>query len=222
MMPIFIQDAIRTVCPDVSGEEWTECAANLSYEQIKKVCSSLTSEDDIKQSVEGLFKIPADDSYPEHPDLIWNGCLFNSVTGSHAESYKWAWDGEHYIVKDYPRKFCASDVGSSVSAFDTITTEGSECKSSFESSLLAYMLIPLTYSGSWIAKPAVNNQEEINRYLYSIDVRPIWGPGYDTLPTLYIREISPTLMVTKTVLNDDFSVVGIFFRSLTGYDYAIR
>lgn len=221
MIPIFIQDTVRSVCPNVSGPAWAECAANLSYDQIDRICSGLGP--DTAKQVKALFSLPADDAYPDHPDLQWGGCLFNELTGAHREFYRWSWDGGHYVMKDAVRTYCVSDSGSSVSAFDSITTSSPDgCKREFESDLLAYLLLPMSTPGAWIAKMAMNNQNAINQNLIRLKVQPLFGVGYAPLPTLYVQQLSPTLMVTKTIMNEKPDVVGIFFRSLTGYDYGIR
>lgn len=218
MIPLLFLESTRSVCPGITGPAWEECAANLSYEQIQKVCDGLGPK--TREGVDQMFRLPGVEVYGNHPDVTWQGCMYNEVTGVHREAYTWNWDGEHYIMRDVPRTYCVATVGESVSAFDDITTTASgACSGHFTSSLLAYLLQPLSRTGFWVARTAKNNLTSINEKLaqrYNAD------PIFVSMPTLFVQAVSPTLLVVKTADTENVCTSGVFFRSVTGYTYGLH
>lgn len=222
---------VRELCPDEKNSPaYSECLANLSYAQIVHMCKSLGPG--TPELVAELFKTAPQDPYAgTTAEVSWQGCLYNSTTGVHAQAYYWRWDGQYWIMGDVPMIGCEGDKQSSMSAFDDVT-EQARCVTQKEYSIrgtFAYQLVPGNPEGTWIARTAYNNQEAINVQIrekgfappYCGESRTNLGLPCLTLPVLFVRALSPTLMVVQSlsVNGEDFVTSGIFFRSVTGYTY---
>lgn len=234
-----IQETIRTLCPneDVTSLAWQECVANLSYEQISDVCSSLG--DQTPGIVNDLLATAKpSEIYQNNFDgriLNWRGCLFNSKTGPRVEHYIWIYAKNNWIMTDGEQSVWATKEEVSLTVFDNrrlssndedYVGDGFTIPGTF-----AYLLVPSTATKArYIGIMAKNSQREINSMIKSINLMPPYCDGQlvvddcDYLPTMMVTSVTPWLMIVKTLMPDKvgYQVSGIFFQSITGYDYTDR
>jgi len=230
-----IRETVHSLCPDEDNTSlaWQECVANLSYEEISTVCSSLGERTPKIVNDLLLASTPAE-VYQNHSDgqvLHWQGCLYNSKTGTRVEDYVWIYAKNNWIMTDGAKKVWGADRKSSLTVFDGIDASSNAVAISNEfdvAGVFAYLLVPFaTTGGRYTGVLAKNNQYELNKVIISHNVRPLYCDGVslinecDHLPNMIVTAVTPWMMVVKTIMPDKigYQVSGIFFQSVTGYDY---
>jgi len=249
-----IRETARSLCPDEDNTSlaWQECVANLSYEEISTVCSSL-GEKTPKIVNDLLLASTPSEVYQNHSDgqvLRWKGCLYNSKTGSRVEDYVWIYAKNSWIMTDGKAQLRGSDRKTSFTVFDKIEAHSNRTSHEGEFNCpnglpfekcthdkrawfdiigtFAYLLAPsATTAGRYTGVIAKNNQNEINKVIESNNLTPLYCDGIsdnkncDHLPGMIVTAVTPWMMVVKTIMPDKFGyqVSGIFFQSVTGYDY---
>lgn len=230
-----IRDTVRSLCPneDNTSLAWQECAVNLSYEQISTVCSSL-GEKTPKIVNDLITTSEATEVYQNHSDgqtLHWQGCLYNSKTGPRVENFVWIYAKNNWVMTDGESKVYAVDKKSSITVFDgtetssdvTVIGGGFDVPGTF-----AYLLVPSDVKdGVYTGVVAKNNQREINKIISSSNLIPRYCDGLENwkgceqLPNMIVTSVTPWMMIVKTLMPDKvgYQVSGIFFQSITGYDY---
>lgn len=232
-----IQDTVHDLCSveDNTTLRWQECIANLSYDEISQVCSSLGGR--TPEIVNDLLTTTKPETvYQDHSDgqiLKWQGCLYNSETGPRVEHYLWIYAKDNWIMTDGEHNVWATDSQSSLTVFDgrevssnndDITGNGFTIQGTF-----AYLLTPsVTTNGRYVGTLARNSQRDLNAVISSLNLRPPYCDGSlvvddcDILPNMIVTSVTPWMMIVKTIMPDKvgYQVSGIFFQSITGYDYA--
>ena len=227
------------MCPDEDNTSlaWQECVANLSYKEISTVCSSL-GEKTPKVVNDLLVSSTPAEVYQNHSDgqvLQWQGCLYNSKTGSRVEDYVWIYAKNNWIMTDGKAQLRGSNRKTSFTVFDKIEVHSDVASDSSDTAgwfdvigTFAYLLAPsATTVGRYTGVIAKNNQNEINKIIESNNLMPLYCDGIsdnkscDHLPNMVVTAVTPWMMVVKTIMPDKFGyqVSGIFFQSITGYDY---
>lgn len=233
---VLIQEHTRQLCPDddVTSVAWQECVSNLSYRQIKEVCSGLGP--DTPTLVDELMAAKGQNIYAANADgqvINWHGCLYNSRTGPRVESFKWTYAVDAWIMTDPIHEVYAARERSSMTVFDGHDLLDAESVQASGPAIellatFAYILDPIINSpGSWIGSMARSSQLDINAEIRAHDLNPpycdsVWpDPNCQELPRMVIKALSPTMMVVKTLLPQKvgYQVAGIFFQSTAGYDY---
>ena len=232
---ILVQDAIRSLCEteDSTSLAWQECVANLSYDQILSVCSSLGTQ--TPQIVNDLLVTSKPTAvYQSHSDgeiLRWQGCLYNSETGPRVEHYIWVYTQDNWIMTDGDQTVYATDEMSSLTVFDGLKIPSDQTSLGDRINIpgtFAYLLVQSTTTdGRYVGIPAKNSQSDINQIIMSHDLAPPYCDGLwitkdcNYLPNMMVTSVTPWMMVVKTLMPDKvgYQVSGIFFQSITGYDY---
>ena len=128
-------------------------------------------------------------------------------------------------------KVYAVDKKSSITVFDgtetssdvTVIGGGFDVPGTF-----AYLLVPSDVKdGVYTGVVAKNNQREINKIISSSNLIPRYCDGLENwkgceqLPNMIVTSVTPWMMIVKTLMPDKvgYQVSGIFFQSITGYDY---
>jgi hypothetical protein len=232
-----IRETVRSLCPDEDNTSlaWQECVANLSYKEISTVCSSLGEKTPKVVNDLLLSSTPAE-VYQNHSDgqvLQWQGCLYNSKTGSRVEDYVWIYAKNNWIMTDGKTKLApiAGPNWISLTVFDKmeVSSNTTTIGDWFDVvGTFAYLLVPsVTTVGRYTGVLAKNNQNAIN---HTITLNGLTPPYCDEisdkkncnhLPNMIVTAVTPWMMVVKTIMPDKFGyqVSGIFFQSVTGYDY---
>lgn len=230
-----IRETVRSLCPDEDNTSlaWQECVANLSYEEISTVCSSLGEKTPKIVNDLLLSSVPAE-VYQNHSDgqvLQWQGCLYNSKTGPRVEDYVWIYAKNNWIMTDGKTKLAPATKRTSLTVFDKIEvySDTTDTGGWFDVvGTFAYLLAPsATTVGRYTGVIAKNNQNEINKVIESNNLTALYCDGIsdekncDHLPNMIVTAVTPWMMVVKTIMPDKFGyqVSGIFFQSVTGYDY---
>ena len=236
-----VTESTRDVCPDTEGVDspgWVECVVNLSYSDIKSLCSSLGPE--VVPLVRTLLSKPTRysgfDNDGEGESMMWRGCFYNSRSGGRVETFQWRGTGSGWIVTDAPSIYGQSKElrQTSLSVFDGY--ERSESSADGPSIALpatfAYLMRRTSRAGSWNAVPSSTNQDEINSmlkqsgyhspYCGSEQLRTSAEADCAALPRLAVVAVSPTMMAVQSFLPKQmgYLVTGIFWRSETGFDIA--
>jgi hypothetical protein len=230
-----IRETVHSLCPDEDNTSlaWQECVANLSYEEISTVCSSLGERTPKIVNDLLLVSTPAE-VYQNHSDgqvLQWQGCLYNSKTGSRVEDYVWIYAKNNWIMTDGETKLAPATKKTSLTVFDKIevSLDTAAAGGWFDVvGTFAYLLAPsATTVGRYTGVLAKNNQNEINKTITLNGLTPLYcdeisdEKNCDHLPNMIVTAVTPWMMVVKTIMPDKFGyqVSGIFFQSVTGYDY---
>jgi hypothetical protein len=230
-----IRETVRSLCPDEDNTSlaWQECVANLSYKEISTVCSSLGEKTPKVVNDLLLSSTPAE-VYQNHSDgqvLQWQGCLYNSKTGSRVGDYVWIYAKNNWIMTDGKTQLAPATKKTSLNVFDKIevSEDTTDTGGWFDIvGTFAYLLVPsATTVGRYAGVLAKNNQNEINKTITLNGFTPLYCDGIsdekncDNLPNMIVTAVTPWMMVVKTIMPDKFGyqVSGIFFQSITGYDY---
>ena len=236
-----VTDTTRDICPDTEGVDspgWVECVVNLSYSDIKSLCSSLGPS--ALAAVRTIVNQPSRhtdfDQDVDGERMQWKGCFYNSRSGGRLETFEWYGTGSGWIVTNSAAIYGDSDspTQTSLSVFDGFErSDGSDDGPSVEfQATFAYLLRRTRNPGVWTAVPSQTNQDSINAAIKQAGYRPPYCGSRETgsmterdcavLPRLSVVAVSPTMMAVESFLPErlGYAVAGIFWRSETGFDIA--
>lgn len=236
-----VTETTRDICPDTEGVDspgWVECVVNLSYSDIKSVCSSLGPK--ALPMVRTLMNQPVRhrgfDNDIDGETMKWEGCFYNSRSGGRLETFVWHGTGSGWIVTNAADEYshATEETQTSLSVFDGFErSPGSHADSSIElQATFAYLLRRTRNPGVWTAVPSQSNQDTINAAIRQAGYRPPYCGSAETgqtasrscaaLPRLSVVAVSPTMMAVQSFLPKQagYVVAGIFWRSETGFDIA--
>ncbi len=234
-----IGETSRDICPqsdEITDPGWAECVVNLSYGDIKNLCSELgpSTPQLVVAMMNRKERHPGFDNDVISEEMRWRGCFYNSKTGPSVEDFVWRGTGNGWIVTNAPETYnrVIDSTQTSLSVFDGLEQSDHVTKRD------AKLDLPATYAyalvrgrtGTWTAVPSTTNQDEINRLMEATGLSPVYcgserrSPSEDldceVLPRLAVVALSPTMLAVKSYLPQrvGYLVTGIFWRSETGYD----
>ena len=236
-----VTETTRDICPDaesVDSPGWVECVVNLSYSDIKSVCSSLGPN--ALPMVQTLMNRPVRhrgfDNDIDGETMTWEGCFYNSRSGGRLETFVWHGTGSGWIVTNAADEYgqATGPTQTSLSVFDGFDRSmGSDDDSPIHlQATFAYLLRKTRHEGVWTAVPSQSNQDAINAAIRQVGYRPPYCGSTETgqpvrkdcvrLPRLSVVAVSPTMMAVQSFLPKQagYVVAGIFWRSETGFDIA--
>jgi hypothetical protein len=236
-----VTETTRDICPDTEGVDspgWVECVVNLSYSDIKSLCSSMGP--DVLPAVRTIMNQPerhtAFDRDVDGESMTWQGCFYNSRSGGRLETFVWHGTGSGWVVTNEANSYGHAEgaTQTSLSVFDGFErSNGSYDDSAIElQATFAYLLRRTRNPGVWTAVPSQTNQDAINDAIRQAGYRPPYCGSRETgqdaerdctaLPRLSVVAVSPTMMAVQSFLPQKagYAVAGIFWRSETGFDIA--